>query len=367
MPSKAGIKNMLPLFKAYPRLAETLPHRLLSDYPTPTGRLSKLEQTLNMDSLYVKRDDLTGSTYGGNKIRKLEFVLAQALATNRKEVLTYGFAGSNHATATAVAASALGLKSISLLMDQPNAGYLRENLLLSYASGAELHLREDWDSLQKLTRKIKLKRLVRARKIPRVIPPGASEPPGTVGFVNAAFELKEQIEKGELPEPDLIFAGLGTSGTVTGLMIGLRAAGLKSEVIPVSVVLKSFTDEKRVINHFKETVRFLKKHDSSFPGMDITEDDFKIYDEYLGEGYAIQTEKSREAIKLAESDGLILDGTYTGKVFSALIDRARRGKLKRKTVLFWNTKNSRDVSRIIEKVNYTDLPEAFHKYFEHEE
>lgn len=357
---------MIPIFREMPGLKGKIPFTPLSDYPTPLEKMKKLGREAGLSELYVKRDDLTGKIYGGNKIRKLEFVLAKALKDKRREVLTYGFAGSNHALATAVSANLLGLRSISMLMDQINANYIRENLLMSYHSGAELHMKNDFPELMRATKTQKLLHLLKVGKAPQVIPPGASEPLGTLGFINAAFELKKQVEEGLMPEPDFLYVGLGTCGTAVGLMIGLEVAGLKTKVMPVSVVLKSFTDETKVANHFNETVRFLRSFDSSLPEIELRKDQVEIYSEYLGGNYAQFTEEGVEAVRLAgKTEGLKLDGTYTGKVMSALLDHAKKGKLKGKSVLFWNTKNSRDFSAAIRGIDHKKLPEAFHKYFEH--
>ena len=117
---------MIELFKNYPLLKEKLPYISLGNFPTPVEKLEKMGSKLGLDNLYIKRDDISGTTYGGNKVRKLEFVLGQALKSGVKEVMTFGFAGSNHALATAVYANKLGLRSISMLFPQPNAYYVRK-------------------------------------------------------------------------------------------------------------------------------------------------------------------------------------------------------------------------------------------------
>ena len=130
---------MLPLFEQYPALSEKMPHVHLGEFPTPIKHLKAAGKEIGIDSLYLKDDGSSGRKYGGNKIRKLEFLLGDALRRGAKNVLTFGFAGSNHALATAVYAQKLGLKSISILLAQPNSHYVRRNLLLSHACGAEIH------------------------------------------------------------------------------------------------------------------------------------------------------------------------------------------------------------------------------------
>ena len=142
---------MIPVFKHYPLLREKLPYLSLGEFPTPIEKLERLGKDMRANQLFIKRDDLSGKFYGGNKIRKLEFILGDALRKNVKEVLTFGFAGSNHAIATAIYAKQVGLKSISMLMPQPNARYVRKNLLMSHYCGAELHQHRNISSIAKGT------------------------------------------------------------------------------------------------------------------------------------------------------------------------------------------------------------------------
>ena len=131
---------MIPLFEQYPLLREKLAYVPLGEFPTPVQKLETLGAELGISQLYIKRDDLSGKLYGGNKPRQLEFILGQVLRSKAREVMTFGGAGSNHALATAIYARQVGVKSISMLMPQPNAQYVRRNLLMSQYCGAELHL-----------------------------------------------------------------------------------------------------------------------------------------------------------------------------------------------------------------------------------
>ena len=131
------VKN-IPLFEQYPPLGDRLPYVSLGEFPTPVHKLHKLGSDLGIGQLYIKRDDLSSEVYGGNKPRKLEFLLGNTLTENVKEVITFGCAGSNHALATAVYAQKMKLKCISMLLEQPNAQYVRRNLLWSYVCDAQL-------------------------------------------------------------------------------------------------------------------------------------------------------------------------------------------------------------------------------------
>jgi D-cysteine desulfhydrase len=358
---------MLPLFERYPGLKDRLEHIPLGRFPTPVEKLERLGQAVGVNALYVKRDDLSGEVYGGNKVRKLEFILARGLAKGAKEVLTFGYAGSNHATATAVYAEQLGLRSTSMLLPQPNAEYVRRNLLLSYCCNAELIQKRNVPLLKMAAGLQILRHRLKFRRFPLVIPPGGSSTFGTIGHVNAAFELKCQIEKGEIPEPDCIYVALGTMGTAVGLMLGLKAAGLDTRVVATRVVPEKFGSGRGMVEIFGETNRLLHSLDVSFPLFEISEKDVDVRSDFFGREYALFTEEGMKAISvMKEYGGITLDGTYTGKVFAALLDDAEKDVLRNLTILFWNTYNSRDFSEAISGTDYHNLPACFHRYFEQE-
>jgi 1-aminocyclopropane-1-carboxylate deaminase/D-cysteine desulfhydrase-like pyridoxal-dependent ACC family enzyme len=362
-PEKKG-QDVIDLFARHARLAGELPHVPLGLFPTPVGRLERLGSALGVSDLYIKRDDLSGEVYGGNKVRKLEFLLAEAVGAGAREVMTFGFAGSNHATATAVYARALGLRSISLLIPQPAAEYVRRNLLLSFESGAELHHYPHaallgWGAAYERWRHKRLTGVA-----PHVIAPGGTTALGNVGYVNAAFELKEQVAAGLLPEPDVIYVASGTMGTVAGLVLGLRAVGMKARVVAVRVVDEKFTSIGRLVRLFGRTARLLRAADPCFPLLSLDTSEVNLRHEFYGAGYAVMTDECRAAVRLtAEAEGLKLDRTYTGKAFAALAADAEQGELRGKVALFWNTYNSRDFSPLIANTDYRRLPRAFHRYF----
>jgi D-cysteine desulfhydrase len=360
---------MLPLFENYKLLGKKLPYVSLGDFPTPVQKLDQLGKQLGLSDLFIKRDDLTGKVYGGNKVRKLEFILGDALRRGAKEVMTFGTAGSNHALATAIYAKQLGLKSISMLIPQPNADYVQHNLLFSYHHGAELHLYSpnrffkgtaDPSVVYQL-----LRHSLKQGQLPHVIPMGGSSPLGAVGYVNAAFELHGQIVKGEMPEPDCIYIASGSMGTAAGLILGIRALSMKTKVVAVRVNSEKFVNVKRLIKLIYRTNSLLSSMDASFPHFDFQESDMEIRQGFFGTQYALSTEAGLEAISLMNRFGNIkLEGTYTGKTFAALIDDTKKTSLKNKVVLFWNTYNSGDFSETIAAIDYHRLPRNFHCYFE---
>ncbi len=356
-----------PLFEYYSEMQHALPHVFLGTLPTPVDRLEALEQTLGVSDtrLFVKRDDLSGPPYGGNKVRKLEFLLAHAAQQGYKEVLTFGGAGSNHALATGLYAREMGLKSVSMLVPQPNAHAVRANLLMSLCAGVEMHHspsmpRVVFDALREL-----LRHKLRTGRFPYVILPGGTSSRGLIGFVNAAFELREQVENGRLPEPDVIYAASGTMGTVVGLLLGLKAAGLNTRVAAVRVTEAQFSSICKAARLFRGANRLLHRADAKFPMLPFPYDEFQFIHDFYGEAYGLYTPEAMEAIRLfGETTGLHLEGTYTGKTAAALIAEAKAGRLRDKTVLFWNTHNAYDFSTEIAALEYRDLPRPFHRYFE---
>jgi len=358
---------MIPLFEHYPLLKDRLLYISLGQFPTPVEKLDRLGVDIGLDHLYIKRDDLSGRVYGGNKVRKLEFLLGHALHSKTKEVLTFGFAGSNHALATAIYAQQVGLKSISMLMPQPNAHYVQHNLLMSYHCRAELHQHWNIQLLAVGTSYQLLRHKLKNGHFPQIISAGGSSPLGAIGYVNAALELKEQIMKKEIPEPDHIYVALGTMGTAVGLTLGLKAANLKSRIISVRVAAEKFANLRKMVKLFRKTNVFINSLDPSFPKFEIFEKDIDIRQEFFGEQYALFTKEGMEAVaQMKSKEGIKLDGTYTGKAFSALIDDAKKQNLRDKVVLFWNTYNSKNFSEAIATLDYRQLPKNFHRYFEQE-
>ncbi|MCE1246176.1 MAG: pyridoxal-phosphate dependent enzyme [Firmicutes bacterium] len=355
---------MLTIFNKYPLLGEKLPYISLGNFPTAVDKIDNSKLLPRVSGLWVKRDDQTGSLYGGNKVRKLEFLLGEAKAKGCDSVITFGFAGSNHALATAFYAKSLGMECICMLMPQPISGHVRHNLLLQLKAGSEVHFCGNHPVM--LTRSIiqLIAHKKKSGRFPMVIPPGGTTPSGTVGFVNAAFELKEQIEARVLPEPDYIYAALGTAGTAAGLALGLKLAGLKSKVEAVLVVDERWMNKRSYRNVTTEANKFMHRIDPSVPIAEMADDDYIVRNEFFGTEYGLFTEQGQEAVKLMqELSGIHLEGTYTGKTFAAIVADSRSGKLEGKNVLYWNTLSSADHGDIESEMDYRDLPKQFHSIF----
>ena len=356
---------MIPLFKKYPALEKRLPYRSLGKWPTPVERLDHLGKELGVDQLYMKRDDLSGEIYGGNNVRRLEFLLGGVVEDMAKEVMTQGRAGSNHALATAIYAQKLGLHSILMLLPQPNASYVRQNLLMCYHSGAELHQYPNTIALKIGTMYQRYKHEREYGKTPFTLPAGGFLPLGMIGFVNAALELKNQIDEGIMPEPDIVYVPMVTMGTAIGLILGFELVNIRSSIIGVQVDGNRRISTGRFLRSFNKVNSFMRSLEPTIPQFELDSRELQIEHDFLGQEYGTFTLVGLEAMtKIAASEGIKLDGTYTGKTMAALISDVEKEKIKDQVVLFWNTHNSRDFSNTIEGINYRDLPQAFHRYFE---
>jgi len=354
------------MFAEYPRLSDGLPLVCLGGLPTPITRLATLDASSGA-RVFVKRDDLAGDVYGGNKVRKLETLLGEAIKAGAKGILTFGFVSSGHALATTIYGRKLGLPVTCILFAEEPDATAREHLLLHYYYGATLvHCPVDRFIQERDTIVgAQVAKFAAAHGTPPfILPVGGSSALGTVPYVNAAFELKQQIDEGALPEPDYVYVPLASTGTAAGLACGLRASGLKTKVIAVKVVDPEYGKEEWLLSHFSDTNELLHSLDPSFPLLSPANMNLEIRDEFCGRGYAVPTRESLDAISLAATEGLKLETTYTGKTFAALLHDLRSGKLAGKTVLFWHTANSRDLSSHVAGLDHHPLPRDFHQYFQ---
>jgi D-cysteine desulfhydrase len=319
-----------PLYARWPALVDRLPWRPLGVFPTPVERAPAFG-----DDVWVKRDDATGGeSYGGNKVRKLEWLLADALARGRRSVLTIGGTGSNHVLATAIYAHRVGLAHIhAILFPQP-------------ASDDVIKKRDAFSALDVRVSRAIGKATVPFAAIARVVAslatgggwpytigPGGSSPLGTLGYVAAALELAEQIRRGELPEPETIWVPLGSGGTVAGLIAGLRVAKLSTRVVAVRVVPYPWTTAGGARSLATRVTRLLARAGADLPsGADrFRASDLDVIHDQLGPGYGAPTDAAIAAVARARDAGLTLETTYTGKTLAALLAaRPRRA-------LLWNT------------------------------
>lgn len=355
------------LFKSYPALKERVGYISLGTLPTSIQKLEKLGSLVGHQNLYIKKDNESGALFGGNKVRKLEFLFGDALAHGAKGILTVGYAGSNHTCATAMYAHEIGLRCICMHLPQLPTAYARRNILLSMAYGAELHLYETWAQRERAIRERNKVFKKETGTCLYFIESGGSNEIGALGFLNAAYELKDQIARGAIPEPDYIYVAIGSVGTAAGLILGVHTAGLKSKVIPVCIEPELFEGEHalKLSSLVRITSEVLHRTDPTFPLVDIKQSEIPINYNFVGKGYAYVSPQVHEAMHIFRTiEGIKLDGTYTGKACAAMMEDLVNGKLANKVVLFWDSFCDRDYSEITCGLDYKQLPLAYHPYFE---
>ncbi|MGB5209629.1 MAG: pyridoxal-phosphate dependent enzyme [Gammaproteobacteria bacterium] len=356
--------SSLALFTAYPDAVRAMPHVALGCWPTPLQVNAGSDLGLDCAQLMIKRDDLSAQPYGGNKIRKLEFLLAAARARGARGVITFGVAGSNHALATSICARECGLQSHALLTRQANASYVRRNLLAGMHAGANLIACGSEAAAISTSRQLVDDAGAQGEPL-YVIPGGGSSAVGCLGFVNAGLELAAQLQANDIDPPDLIYLALGTVGTAAGLQLGLHLGGLHTRLVPIRVVREDIGSPARFRSLLKRTAALLRETCGIDPG-DHSDRVPRIRDDFIGPGYARFTPEAIDAIRQAKQLlGLSLDPTYTGKAFAALLADMRAGSLRKRRVMFWNTYSSRPLADAVLHADYRDLPEPFHWYFEH--
>ena len=304
----------------------------LGHLPTPLEEMPRLTEALGGPRLFIKRDDETGLATGGNKTRKLEFLLADALQGGADTIITAGAAQSNHCRQTAAAAVKCGLKCI-LTLTGSDPGSWNGNLLLDDLLGAEVRFVGDvtWTGLLDVMADVADE--VRAGGgRPTIIPVGGSNPVGATGYVAAMEELVEQLTERDLNIDHIVFAS-SSGGTQSGLVVGAKAFGFRGRVLGISVASK--------VDDLMGVLEQLSNDTAQHLGLDLylPHDAFEVNDDYLGAGYGKPAAPEREAIRLlAQSEGILGDPVYTGRALAGLIDLIRKGIFdKDETVLFWHT------------------------------
>lgn len=356
--------NAMSLFRAYPALERTIPIEHIANLPTPISECKHLERALHHPHLYMKDDGLTGTNglYGGNKVRKLEFLLGDAKKHNAQTIITYGCFGTNHGLATACYAHQLGYNCILMLKPQPNTYVVRNNLLLDHYFGATIQTFPDND-----TRNAAREMLLQADPTAYFFPTGGSIPLGALGFVNAAFELKEQIDQGLMPEPHYIYVALGSAGTTAGLLLGLKLAGLRSIICAIAVEPEEKVNEfeENVHKLFAGTNELLREHDASIPLVEFPHDQIIFNKTLMGPDYGVWIPQGDHAMRVMhETENVELEGTYSAKAVAAIIADLNSGvRSQDEVILFWNTYCGLDFSHFTRQVKYTDLNPELQELF----
>ena len=365
-PLQAKAQSAPALFRRFPELQDRVPWVSLTRTPARVHPLANIGRTLDMDDLWIKRDDECGIWYGGNKPRKLEFLLGEALSRSARTVITFGGVGSNHALATAICGRELGLRVVVVMVHQPLSDEARRNLLLAHSQGARLVFGGGHNGARRAGVRSWLRYAMLDRRPPYLVMPGGSTPRGCLGYVSAALELADQIRAGEAPQPDDIIVSVGSNGTMAGLLVGLGLAGLESRVIGVRVSDQLPTNPRAVAGLADRCRTLLGRYLDTLPKLRIDPADVTIWDGFLGRGYAHPTSEGLRAVgTMAEQEGIGLDDVYTGKTLAALIAAAEDPEFRKRRVLFWNTFNSLPVSDLLPGgYDHQRLPRSFHRMFE---
>ena len=275
--------------------------------------------------------------WGGNKVRKLEWLLPDVRKRERKTILTFGGLGTNWGLATALYGRDHGLRTALALIDQPVDEHVEAQLERLKDSGADLHFTHTKARTVAAAPWLILRHSSGFRP-PYVLPAGGSSPLGSLGYVETAFEIAAQVDSGELPAPGHVVVPAGSGGTAAGLALGFALAGLRTRVIGVIVTDQLRLDEKAMRKLAGRSAALLKKHGATFPTPNL---DFEMTADWMGPAYGAPTPESEKAIERAVAAGLELDPVYTAKAMAALLDKAEAGEFGAAPVLFINTNGPR--------------------------
>lgn len=335
---------MAVLLREAEQMFQKLPRAALGFFPTPLYRLENLSKELGVE-LYIKRDDFTGmNLFGGNKVRKLEYLLGEARQRGCTHAITYGATQSNHAMETAAACRRMGMQPVLYLtaVVAPDEADVRANLLLDRVLGAEIHVvdilpQETEADADARAAEMGARRCqeLEAAGCPCVdIPMGGASDLGSVGFARGYLEMRRQMEQMNLCF-DAIFHATGTGGTMAGLAAGRKLLAGEEKIISVSVSPKEVPAYLQKVEGIAN--RVLERLGAE--GRVVAGEDLNLETGYYLPGYEQPNALASEAIRLlARREGLFVDPVYTGKALAGLLDYVRRGKIAQGSrVLFWHT------------------------------
>ncbi len=313
---------------------DALPRVRLAHLPTPLDHCPRLSEALGGVEVWIKRDDLTGLAFGGNKTRQLEFLFADVLTQGADTVVAGAYTQSNWCRQIPGAARKLGLAVALVLLHGEKGPALQGNLLLDRLMGADVTV-VDLDSMERLTPLLEAKaaELERAGRKPYLVRPFGLDKLvlGAVGYVNGALELDAQLEAAGI-EPDFLYL-CGANMTPAGMALGLKALGRRARLVNVAPIVWS---EPRALD-----IARVANAAATRLGLDvrITPEDIDSHDNYIGERYGVVTEGAREAIRLvAGTEAIILDPVYSAKAMAGLIDHVRTARIRKgQTVVFLHT------------------------------
>jgi D-cysteine desulfhydrase len=346
------------LAAAYPSLGRHVPKLDIATLPTPVSTHA-LDLDAGSFEVVVKHDEATNDVYGGNKVRKLEYLLRRARDRGARRVATFGAVGSNHALATAIHAANAKLEFTCFLTHQKKTPKIPFILNMHRQVGTEI---VPWG---RGVEPLPLYRKYLQGRNTWVIPLGGTCWLGSVGFINAGLELGRQIADGSIPKPARIYIAAGTTGSVAGLVAGLAAAGLDTEVQAIQVADNPFASEEKLRRLIEKIIFILSRYDPSFTATGWQER--LVWREgFLAGGYAKVDDVTTTAVDIAASQlGLVLETTYTGKAFAAMLSDLDASANAGEPWLFWNTYSSAKLPVDDAAPDSWDvIPEEFSRYYE---
>ncbi len=277
--------------------------------------------------------------WGGNKARKLEWILPDVRRKRRRTIFTVGALATNHGLATALYAREQGLRTVLALVDQPLDEHVERQLARIERSGAHVYKTHGtFRTVAALPRIYAGHTDWRTFRPPYFLTVGGSSAVGALGYVDAALELAAQVERGELPVPTHVVVALGSGGTAAGLVLGLALAGLPTQVVAIQVNDRMPLSPRRLARLAGRARRLLERRGAQLPAITITPADMRVEKRWLGRGYGHRTSEADRALDLARrEEGLALEPVYTGKAMAALLALRERGELGDGPVLYWHT------------------------------
>ncbi|SON58567.1 D-cysteine desulfhydrase [Mycobacterium simulans] len=326
------------LHQRFPELDDTLGHVTLGNAPTPVRRLSRLMTTCS--SVWIKDEGAYGNGgWGGNKVRKLEWLLPEVKRQRRSTILTFGGLGTNWGLAVTLYAREFGIHTALALIDQPVDQHVEAQLNRLRASGADIHLTHS-----KARTVTAAPYLYLRHRRPYVLPAGGSSSLGVLGYVEAALELAAQVQAGTLPAPSSIVTAVGSGGTIAGLHLGLTLAGL-TDTLAIGIVVNDTLrlDHRSITSLARRAVRLLQSRGANLPPTThLRADRLILLRDWLGAGYGHPTSQGAHALQLAqETEHLDLEPVYTAKAMAALFDLAASSRLPEGPTLYLHTNGPR--------------------------
>lgn len=325
-----------PLFDAFPNLASSVSWMSLGHWPTPVQEAKRFATECGLKNLFIKREDLSHPHGAGNKVRGLEFLLADAQLRGARTIVTASAVGSHHVCKTAWHARQLGIDTVAIIVPQPKADYVARNLLLGASVGTRYVPANYVTAIPKVIREL-LRRNAHGQR-PYWIAPGGTTPLSCLGHVNAAMELRKQIDAGQLPIPDYLYVAMGSLGTAAGLAVGCALAGLPTQIVGVVVSHRWYATKGRWLRLARRVHLQMRSVDASVPDWSVDRRRFHVVGSALGRGYAHRSEgASQLAERMHTTEKTELDGTYTAKAAHGMMQFIDANKLHDRVHLLWHT------------------------------